>query len=57
MRFLLDTQAMLWLFSDPKRIKQQQKNQLADPANEAFVSAVSTWEVSIKIALGHSTGS
>jgi len=37
------------LFAEPAKIKQQQKTQLADPENEVFVSAVSTWEIPIKL--------
>ncbi len=52
MKLLLDTQAMLWLFSEPTKIKPRRLSDLADPANDVFVSAVSTWEVAIKVAIG-----
>jgi len=51
-KLLLDTQTMLWLFGDPARFKPRRRADLSDPANDVFVSAVSTWEVSIKIAIG-----
>jgi PIN domain nuclease of toxin-antitoxin system len=51
-RFLLDTQAMLWLFGQPNRIDPVRRAQIVDPLNDVFVSAVSTWEVSMKVALG-----
>ena len=52
MRFLLDTQAMLWLFGQSKKIKPRHRARIVDPRNDVFVSAVSTWEVSIKVAVG-----
>lgn len=52
MKLLLDTQAMLWLFGEPTKIEPRRRTDLADQANDVFVSAVSTWEVSIKIAVG-----
>jgi PIN domain nuclease of toxin-antitoxin system len=51
-RFLLDTQALLWLFGQSKNIKPRDRDQIIDPLNDVFVSAVSTWEVSIKVAIG-----
>ncbi len=52
MKLLLDTQAMLWLFGQPSKIEPRRLADLSDPANDVFVSAVSTWEVAIKIAIG-----
>jgi PIN domain nuclease of toxin-antitoxin system len=43
---------MLWLFGQSKKIKPRYRTQIVDPRNEVFVSAVSTWEVSIKVAIG-----
>jgi PIN domain nuclease of toxin-antitoxin system len=51
-KFLLDTQVMLWLFSEPRKIGRKHLPVLADPNNVLYVSAVSTWEASIKVALG-----
>lgn len=55
MKFLLDTQAMLWLFAEPKKINPRIRTKLAHPENPVFVSAVSTWEVSVKISIGKLT--
>ncbi len=54
---LLDTNALLWLVSDPDRIQSSARELLGDPANELFVSAVSAWEVAIKTRIGRLDGS
>lgn len=33
-------------------MKRREKAQIVDPENEVYVSAVSTWEVAIKVAIG-----
>jgi PIN domain nuclease of toxin-antitoxin system len=43
---------MLWLFGQSKKMKPRYRAPIVDPRNDVFVSAVSTWEVSIKVALG-----
>jgi PIN domain nuclease of toxin-antitoxin system len=43
---------MLWLFGDSKRIKPVHQKKIVDPKNDVYVSAVSTWEVCIKVAIG-----
>jgi PIN domain nuclease of toxin-antitoxin system len=52
LKLLLDTQAMLWLFGQPAKFEPRRLAELSDPANDVFVSAVSTWEVAIKTAIG-----
>ncbi len=51
MRFLLDTNALLWTLLDSPRIKPVRHMLLADE-NEVFVSAVSWWEIAIKTRIG-----
>lgn len=51
MRLLLDTHVVLWAASAPDRLGAL-ADDLADPHNELVVSAVVTWEVAIKHALG-----
>jgi PIN domain nuclease of toxin-antitoxin system len=46
---------MLWLFADPKKINPKIRTKLAQPENFVIVSAVSTWEVAIKISIGKLT--
>lgn len=52
MRLLLDTHALLWALGHPGRLPKGVAAALRDPSNDVVVSAVSTWEVAIKTALG-----
>ncbi len=52
MRLLLDTHSFLWCLNRPDELSFEAKRVIRDPENEIFVSAVSTWEISIKSALG-----
>ncbi len=45
MRLLLDTHIWLWSLSDPQRLTSPVRRALAKPANELWLSPVSTWEV------------
>lgn len=53
-RLLLDTHALLWwlLDEDDNCLGEKAKAAIADPRNLIFVSAASTWEISIKKGLG-----
>ncbi len=51
-RLLLDTHALLWWLSDDADLGEKAKEAIADPQNQVYVSAASTWEISIKRALG-----
>ena len=50
MRVLLDTHLLLWALADPARLPAEARR-LIDHA-DAYVSAASVWEISIKAALG-----
>ena len=52
MRYLLDTQILLWLFLRSHLVEQRIRTVLADPANVVYASAATTWEIAIKIRLG-----
>ncbi len=52
MRLLLDTHTLIWAACDTKKIPSRVRMIIRDPNNRPFVSAVSYWEVSIKLALG-----
>ena len=52
MRLLLDAHALLWWLADDPALGGSARNEIADPANEVFVSAATVWEISIKRALG-----
>ena len=52
MRCLLDTCTFLWIVAGAKDLSPTASQIFANPANEIFLSAVSTWELSVKHALG-----
>jgi PIN domain nuclease of toxin-antitoxin system len=50
-KLLLDTHTFLWLHTEPELLKEHL--QVAeDPHTERLLSAVSSWEIAIKYALG-----
>ena len=51
-RLLLDTHAFLWWLADDPRLGANARAEIALPANQVFVSAVTGWEIAIKRALG-----
>ena len=52
MKVLLDTHAFLWLISGDDRLSETAQKTFLDPGNILFFSAVSLWEICIKISLG-----
>jgi PIN domain nuclease of toxin-antitoxin system len=50
--YLIDTNVLIWLSSDLKRIPMPVLDVLEDPASGLFISTVSFWELSIKQSLG-----
>jgi PIN domain nuclease of toxin-antitoxin system len=54
-RILLDTHAFIWWVDDDPSLSSPARTAIADPANEVFLSVVSTWEMAIKIAIGKLT--
>jgi PIN domain nuclease of toxin-antitoxin system len=50
-RLLLDTHIALWAVAGDPRLPVTAAEQIADPANEVFVSVASLWEIAIKRAL------
>jgi PIN domain nuclease of toxin-antitoxin system len=51
-RFLLDTHVLLWWLDDSPKLGPRCKELIGDQRNEVFVSAATTWEISVKKALG-----
>jgi PIN domain nuclease of toxin-antitoxin system len=51
-RLLLDTHALLWWLSDDSRLGEVTRQVISNPRNQVFVSAASTWEISIKKTIG-----
>jgi PIN domain nuclease of toxin-antitoxin system len=50
-RLLLDTHALVWALSGPRRLPARAAKSIRDPETDVYVSAVSTWEIAIKSAL------
>jgi PIN domain nuclease of toxin-antitoxin system len=50
-RVLLDTHAFIWWLSDDARLSRTARAAIADPANDAFISAASVCEIAIKLSI------
>ena len=55
MRYLLDTGVWLWSLWEPERISRPGRAVLADLRHDLFLSAVTSWEVTIKCGAGKLT--
>lgn len=55
MRALLDTHAFLWWIADNPSLSQIARECVANPENEIYLSAVSVWEIAIKVRSGRLT--
>ena len=51
MKVLLDTHAFLWAITGDKKLSKTARKTFLDPHNRLFFSAVSMWEICIKISL------
>ncbi len=51
-KLLLDTHAFLWSIIDDPALSEDIRRELENTSNDAFVSAASYWEISIKYGLG-----
>lgn len=51
MRLLLDTCTFLWYCIDSLELSTRARELIASPENESFLSAVSSWEISVKYKL------
>lgn len=51
-RYLVDTQAWLWMQSDPDRLRSETRTLIEDVRNTLLFSAASSWEIAIKYRLG-----
>lgn len=52
MRLLLDTHALLWWLNDDEKLGGRARGLIGDPANDVLVSAVSLWEITVKLRIG-----
>ena len=51
MKYLFDTNVLLWYFWGSERINQV-KNQMVSEKSDVFFSSVSLWEIAIKVRTG-----
>ncbi len=51
-RFLLDTHTLLWWLRDDNKLGKKCRQLIAEPDNVCYVSAATTWEIAIKMAIG-----
>ena len=51
-RFILDTHALLWWLADSPQLGERCKEIISDQRNQIYISAATTWEISIKMSLG-----
>jgi PIN domain nuclease of toxin-antitoxin system len=49
---LLDTNALIWVLTDPSRLGTAARQAIASTENTAYVSVVNAWEMAIKSGLG-----
>jgi len=52
MRLLLDTCTFLWIVTGSSQLSKRAAELFRDPANEVFLSAVSSWEIAVKFSSG-----
>jgi PIN domain nuclease of toxin-antitoxin system len=52
LRALLDTHALLWWLSEEPALTRAARKMIAETKNTLIVSAVSGWEIAIKVRLG-----
>ena len=52
MRLLLDTHVLIWWLAGDPMLSANAKAAVADPGNEALVSAASAWEIATKYRIG-----
>ncbi len=51
MKIIIDTHALLWLFSNDDKLSEKAGKLIKNRSNEVFVSIASFWEISIKLSL------
>ena len=49
MRYLLDTHTFIWTYGQSTKLSVNARSAIEDTRSEVFVSAVSFWEIAIKI--------
>lgn len=52
MAYLLDTHAVVWAMSEPRRLGRAARRLIEDPTSELLVSAAVAWEIATKERIG-----
>lgn len=52
MKYLLDTNALLWAMEKSPALSEKASSTIADGGNDIYVSIVSLWEIAIKLSIG-----
>jgi PIN domain nuclease of toxin-antitoxin system len=52
MKYLFDTHVMLWFLEDSDELSKKARQILKNGENELYWSAVSYWEITVKLSLG-----
>ena len=52
MKLLLDTCTFLWMALGDRALSRPAREAFADPGNDVYLSATSSWEIALKHALG-----
>lgn len=52
MKLLLDTCTFLWIITGDETLSKTATDLYKDPSNNVFLSSVSSWEISVKYAMG-----
>ncbi|MCE7064247.1 type II toxin-antitoxin system VapC family toxin [Dyadobacter sp. CY326] len=52
MRYLIDTHTFIWFLKGSEDLSEGSRKIIENEKNEIFISIVSLWEISIKVALG-----
>jgi len=52
MKYLLDTSVFLWALAVPSKLNRQARDVLSNEREGLFLSAASSWEISLKFGLG-----
>jgi len=51
-KILLDTCTFLWIVTGAPELSERARDAFQNPESEVYLSAVSTWEISVKYSLG-----
>ena len=49
MSFLIDTHVFIWALTDTRRLSSTARGVITNPSNELYISAVTFWEIAIKL--------